>query len=61
MLTFRFVNQQQAYIYYNYRKETAKINVGAAVGAYKEERVRIRIVDVYSFERTKHINSETSS
>ncbi len=38
MLTFRFVNQQQMHLYFSCHKETAKISVGAAVGAEKMPR-----------------------
>ena len=39
MVTFRFVNQQKTHLYFNSRKETAKIDVSAAVGAQTDGQV----------------------
>ena len=39
MVTFRFVNQQKTHLYFNSRKETAKIDVSSAVGAQTDGQV----------------------
>ena len=49
MVTFRFVNQQKTHLYFNCRKETAKIDVSAAVGAQTDGQV----TDGHNSHKTK--------